>query len=141
MCAKSYLFVQFKYSVYGRTGHTYTRVSQCSRASVGLAQVRPNYSETYTSLYYSSVWSPNSYLLQCFQALVHLEGISQCSGSLRSNFIVAETVEEKSIIIHVSELSCDNGLLLIVGLLANQVFRNQSGNYKDHTGTSITTIY
>ena len=82
----------------------------------------------------------SSYLLQCFQALVHFQGISQCSGSLRSNFIVVETVQEKSIIINVSELSCDNDLLLIVGLLANQVFRNQSGNYKDHTGTSITTI-
>ena len=50
------------------------------------------YSQTYTSLYYSSVWSPNSYLLQCFQVLVHFQGISQHSGSLRSNFIVAKTV-------------------------------------------------
>ena len=44
-CAKSYPFVQFKYSVYGRsyrTYSTYTRVSQCSHASVGLAQARPN---------------------------------------------------------------------------------------------------
>ena len=62
----------------------------------------------------SSVWSPNSYLLQCFQALVHFQGISQCSGSLRSNLIVVETVQEKSIIIHVRKLSCDNDLFLIV---------------------------
>ena len=27
----------------GRTGHTCTRVLQCSLASVGLAQARPNY--------------------------------------------------------------------------------------------------
>ena len=32
----------FKYSVYGRSYRTYTRVSQCSHASVGLAQARPN---------------------------------------------------------------------------------------------------
>ena len=38
-CAKSYPFVQFKYSVYGRTGHTRTRDSQCSHASVGLAPI------------------------------------------------------------------------------------------------------
>ena len=66
------------------------------------------------TLRYNFVWSPNSYLLQCFQALVHLQGISQHSCSLRSNFIVAETVEEKSIIIHASKLSCDNGLVLIM---------------------------
>ena len=41
-CAKSYPFVQFKYSVYGRSYRTYTRLSQCSHASVGLAQARPN---------------------------------------------------------------------------------------------------
>ena len=41
-CAKSYPFVQFKYSVYGRSYWTYTRHSQCSHASVGLAQARPN---------------------------------------------------------------------------------------------------
>ena len=36
-----YLFVQFKFSVYGHT-QTYTRVLQCSPPSVGLAQARPN---------------------------------------------------------------------------------------------------
>ena len=39
----------------------------------------------------------DSYLHQCFQALVHFQGISQHSGSLRSNFIVAETVEERTL--------------------------------------------
>ena len=39
----SYPFVQFKFSVYGHTYRTYTRVLQCSHASVGLAQARPNY--------------------------------------------------------------------------------------------------
>ena len=39
----------------------------------------------------------DSYLLQCLQALVHFQGIGQHSGSLRSNFIVAETVEERTL--------------------------------------------
>ena len=41
----SFPFVQFKYSVYGLTQTdrlTYTRVLQCSHASVGLTQARPN---------------------------------------------------------------------------------------------------
>ena len=99
------------------------------------------YSQTYILLYYNSVLSRNNYLLQCFQALVHFQGISQCSSSLKSNSIVIETVKEKSTIIHASKLSCDNKLLLIMWFLANQLFRNQSGSCilnKDHTGTSST---
>ena len=89
------------------------------------------------TLRYSFVWSPNSYLLQCFQALVHLQGISQHRCSLRSNFIVAETVEEKSIIIHASKLSCDNGLVLIMWFLTNQKSVRQlqgshRGQYHNH---------
>ena len=45
---------------------------------------------------HAGLWE-DSYLLQCFQALVHLQGISQHSGSLRSNFIVAETVEDRTL--------------------------------------------
>ena len=40
-----YPFVQFKLSVYGHTQtdrQTYTHVLQCSHASVGLVQARPN---------------------------------------------------------------------------------------------------
>ena len=47
-CAKLYPFVQFKYSVYGRSYRTYTRILQCSHTSVGLAQARPNHSSTST---------------------------------------------------------------------------------------------
>ena len=36
-CAKSYPFVQFKYSVYGQSYRTPIHVLQCSHASVGLA--------------------------------------------------------------------------------------------------------
>ena len=45
VCVPSFPFVQFKYSVYGLTQTdrlTYTRVLQCSYASVGLTQARPN---------------------------------------------------------------------------------------------------
>ena len=38
-----YPFVQFKFSVYGHMYWTYTRILQCSHASVGLTQARPNY--------------------------------------------------------------------------------------------------
>ena len=42
-CTKLYPFIQFKYSVYGWSyRQTYTRVLQCSHASVGLTQARPN---------------------------------------------------------------------------------------------------
>ena len=44
MYVNSYLFVQFKFSVYGHTFRTYTCVLQCSHASVGLAQAHPNQS-------------------------------------------------------------------------------------------------
>ena len=37
----TYAFIQVKFSVYGHM-QTYTRVLQCSPASVGLAQARPN---------------------------------------------------------------------------------------------------
>ena len=37
-----YSFVQLKFSVYGHTYWTYTRILQSSHASVGLAQARPN---------------------------------------------------------------------------------------------------
>ena len=47
-CAKSYPFVQFKYSVYGRSYRTPTRILQCSHASVGVTQARPNYSIIWT---------------------------------------------------------------------------------------------
>ena len=35
----------------------------------------------------------DSYLLQCFQAVVHIQSISQCSGSKSSNSIQSKTVE------------------------------------------------
>jgi len=38
----SYPFVRLKFSAYGHTYRTYTRVLQCGHASVGLAQPRPN---------------------------------------------------------------------------------------------------
>ena len=38
----------------------------------------------------------SSYLLQCFQALVHSQSIGQCRGSRISNFIPFKTVEEST---------------------------------------------
>ena len=35
-----------------------------------------------------------SYLLQCFQTLVHSQSISQCKGSRVSNYIKFKTMEE-----------------------------------------------
>ena len=43
-----------------------------------------------------SAWGKYSYLLHRFQALVHLQSISQCNGSPRSNFIPSKTVEEST---------------------------------------------
>ena len=36
-------------------------------------------------------------LPQCFQALVHSQGVSQYSNFLVSNFIVCETIEERTL--------------------------------------------
>ena len=38
----------------------------------------------------------SSYLIQCFQALVHSQSISQCRGSRISNSIPFKTVEEST---------------------------------------------
>ena len=43
---------------------------------------------------YMSLRSLDSYLLQCFQALVHSQCISQCSGSKTAKIIHFKTVEE-----------------------------------------------
>ena len=48
------------------------------------------------TLPFSCEWGWDSYLLQHFQALVHSQNISKCSGSLRSNPIPSKTVEESS---------------------------------------------
>ena len=50
----------------------------------------------------------NSYLLQCSQALVHFQGISQPNGSLGFNFIVAETVKERTLKVLLYMFYCDN---------------------------------
>ena len=42
------------------------------------------------------VWCQDSYLLQCCQALVHSQSISQGSGSKIFNYILSKTVEERT---------------------------------------------
>ena len=47
---------------------------------------------------YMSVWGhEDNYLLQCCQALVHSQSISQGSGSRSSNSIPPQTVEERNL--------------------------------------------
>ena len=62
-----------------------------------------------------------SYLLQCFQALVHSQSISQCRGSRISNCIHSKTVEEYSRISTNSacynRALCRSGFLLIAYLI------------------------
>ena len=43
----------------------------------------------------------DSYLLQCFQALVHSQSISQCSGSRRTSFIKPKAVHEREQLVQV----------------------------------------
>ena len=45
---------------------------------------------------FSSVWGQQSCLLQCFQAVVYSQSISQCSGSFISYPIHSKTVEDSS---------------------------------------------
>ena len=51
---------------------------------------------TLITLCYRSVCGQDSYLLQCCQALVHFQSISQGSGSRVSNSIPSKTVEENT---------------------------------------------
>ena len=54
-------------------------------------------------------------LLQCFQALVHTKRISQCSSSLKYNFISFETVEE-----------CTSEVVQVQGFICGKVGANDS---------------
>ena len=73
-----YLFVQFKFSVYGHTQtdihtyiHTHTHILQCNHASVGLAQARS------TNIRCRSPWQSGLRLLQLAQLSTCLHSLDQ----------------------------------------------------------------
>ena len=84
--------------VWGKTYFQYNKVMTILSYSQHVIQFIMTAVELKISLHHSLylVWKqlPSSYLLQCFQAPVHSQSISQCRGSRISNHIPFKTVKE-----------------------------------------------